>query len=324
MTAAARQNIPQELRSYPQWICHDADKRPINPHTGQSADVSDATTWGTFDEACAACDAGKGVGPGFVFTENDPFVGLDLDVPEGGTASPLQQQVYAAFPSYAERSPSGRGLHIIVKGRLAAAIKESAQGIEAYSTRRYFTFTGDVVRDERPLELQEALDALSAVLRPQQDPQASPGDAPERESDAAIVERAKAAPNGAKFVKLWAGEWEADYPSQSDGDQALANFLAFYTQNRAQIVRMFRASGLGQRPKAQRDDYVNRTVERALDQIVPPIDLTAFKEWVRVTVEGWRVARANTGWFVASDFAGRAVAPRPWHARGFIPTHTPV
>lgn len=102
MTASPLKNIPEELRSYPQWICHDAAKRPINPHTGRLADVSEPATWGAFDQACAACDAGSGVGLGFVFTENDPFTGLDLDVPEGGTASPLQQQVYAAFPSYAE------------------------------------------------------------------------------------------------------------------------------------------------------------------------------------------------------------------------------
>ena len=261
MTAAARQNIPEELRSYPQWVCHGADKRPINPHTGQLADVSDPTTWGTFDQACAAYDAGRGVGIGFVFTEADPFVGIDLDVPEGRTASQLQQQVYDAFPSYAEQSLSGRGLHIIVKGGLPAAIKESAQGIEAYSTRRYFTFTGDVVRNERPLEMQEALDALYARLRPPDPASSYTHEPPE---DVSLVGDADAV----AFVRKseanrrnWDGEGVAD---QSKAFGAVVGALALVGCSREQAKRLALSSPLvvngpphssGTRPEKSARDF---------------------------------------------------------------------
>lgn len=127
MTATQLQNIPEELRSYPQWVCHDAAKRPINPHTGQLADVTDPTTWGSFDQALAIAEAGKCAGVGFVFTDSDPYAGIDLDVPEGAAPSEGQQRIYDAFKTYAEQSPSGRGLHIIAKGRVsAAAIRDMA------------------------------------------------------------------------------------------------------------------------------------------------------------------------------------------------------
>tara|TARA_R110002072_G_scaffold301401_1_gene481067 strand:- start:2707 stop:4728 length:2022 start_codon:yes stop_codon:yes gene_type:complete len=321
MTANEPRNIPAELRSYDQWICHDAAKRPINPHTGHLADVTAPATWGTYDEASAAVQSGRGVGIGFVLTDRDPFFGVDLDVPEGGEPSEGQRRIYDAFNSYSERSPSKRGLHIIGKGRVPGdGVRNTALGVEAYSSGRYFTMTGDVVRDVPIAERQALLEQLCAELRPQNSACADPGDVPERETDDAIVDRAKAAANGAKFVKLWEGDWQKDYPSQSEADQALANFLAFYTQNRAQIARMFRASALGERPKARRDDYVGKMVAKALDRVLPPIDFTAFKQRVNDTFTGWKVQLADAGWFAASDFAGKPVMPRPWHAPGFIPT----
>lgn len=172
MTASPLTNIPEELRSYPQWICHDADKRPINPHTGRLADVSEPATWGAFDQACAACDAGKGVGIGFVFTEGDPFVGVDLDVSEGAGPSEGQQRIYNAFNTYAEQSQSGRGLHIIAKGRIPdEGVRNSELGVEVYSSGRYFTFTGDVVKAEPIADCQSHIDILCAEIRPSRDVQ---------------------------------------------------------------------------------------------------------------------------------------------------------
>ncbi|MEM1427833.1 MAG: hypothetical protein AAGG09_00065 [Pseudomonadota bacterium] len=185
---------------------------------------------------------------GFVFTEADPFVGIDLDVPEGGTPSEGQQRIYEAFDTYAERSPSGRGLHIIAKGKVAkGGVRNSNLGVEIYSSGRFFTFTGDAVRNQAIADCQSLVDTLRAQIAPNRGTAPTVPDVPEREADAAIVERAKAATNGAKFAKLWDGNWQSEYTSQSDADQALVNFLAFYTQNRAQIARMFRTSAVRRR-----------------------------------------------------------------------------
>jgi primase-polymerase (primpol)-like protein len=52
------------------------------------------------------------------------------------------------FGGYAEASPSGTGVHVIVRGELPSGVRHKVCGaeggtIEAYSTRRFFTVTGE-------------------------------------------------------------------------------------------------------------------------------------------------------------------------------------
>lgn len=94
-----------------------------------------------------------------------------------------------------------------------------------------------------------------------------------KESDEEVIARATAAANGDKFADLYAGRWQDYYPSQSEADFALVDIIAFYTQNRAQISRMFRASGLGQREKGKRIDYVNSMLNKCFDRMLPPVDI---------------------------------------------------
>ena len=56
--------------------------------------------------------------------------------------------------------------------------------------------------------------------------------------DDAIVQKAMAAANGAKFTKLWGGDWTG-YTSQSEADLALMMLLAFWTQEPDQLHRLF-------------------------------------------------------------------------------------
>ena len=53
------------------------------------------------------------------------------------------------------------------------------------------------------------------------------------------------------------------FPSQSEADLTLAIALAKLTSSNSQVIRLFRESGLGQREKAYREDYVNRTIANA-------------------------------------------------------------
>lgn len=84
---------------------------------------------------------------------------------------------------------------------------------------------------------------------------------PPRRTHADIFTRAA---GDAKFNRLWAGD-TTGYPSASEADMALFAKLAFYTNSDAtEMARLFRASALGQREKASREDYIERTVEAAL------------------------------------------------------------
>jgi putative DNA primase/helicase len=146
--------IPAEMKTYRAWVCwryeeRDGEKKPTkvpyDPLTGRRASSTDSRTWRRFEEAVEALDLSKRYdGIGFVFSSGDPYAGIDLDDcrdPETGELEPRAQEIVAASgeSSYAEASPSGRGVHIIVKGR---APNKRRGRIEVYSELRFFTITG--------------------------------------------------------------------------------------------------------------------------------------------------------------------------------------
>jgi hypothetical protein len=256
------ENVPLELRVYPQWVCAGADKIPISPRTGQVASVTDPATWGTFDEA-TRCGAPH---IGFVLTHADPYAIIDLDnKPENPATQEewaMHQRILTAFESYTERSASGHGYHVVLRGSLLHGRRRGK--VEVYSAERYMIFTGDVVRNAPIIEAQSLLDELVAMM-----PAAIVGVDLEQFdailSDREIVEMAEGAANGEKYLALARGEWAAlGYPSQSEADYAFLSMLAFYTRDNSQVRRLFRASALGKREKAQRDD---RYIDTALRKI---------------------------------------------------------
>lgn len=278
-------NIPHEMRIYPQWVVwryEDTDSKkptkvPYSARTGHLASVTDPNTWAGFDECVNAMSSGWYAGIGFVLTENDPYSFIDLDDTKGDqTALDRQIKIFNEFNSYAERSPSGSGLHIIVKGAIPSGRRRSF--IEVYSSLRYMTMTGDVYRNAPINDCNELLNVLWGQMGQGSVAVAHyAGLAEAKETDEQVYNRAVAAANGDKFAELYAGKWEGMYASQSEADFALVDIIAFYTQNRAQISRMFRASGLGQRDKAKRDDYVSYMLNKCFDRMLPPVDVDGLR-----------------------------------------------
>lgn len=262
MTLSKLENIPHEMRPHRQWVCHRADKIPLNPNTGLPASVNNPATWSSFDDAVAAMPNYGGIG--FVLTENDPYSIIDLDVKEGSQPTADQQAIYRDFDSYAELSPSGRGVHIVVRGKVPTGKRKGT--IEVYSSQRYMTMTGNVERASPINEYNTKLQKLWAHLGGEIPETAKAESAAQTADDAQIIESAKAAANGEKFKCLLSGNCQDDYPSQSEADQALINIIQFYTKNHDQITRIFRGSALGQRDKAKRDDYVNGMINKAFDR----------------------------------------------------------
>lgn len=279
------QNIPNEMRVFPQWIMwryEDTDsnkptKVPYSARTNRLASVTDGQTWATFDECVNAMQTGMYSGIGFVLTDNDPYAFIDLDDTKGDqTALDRQIKIYNEFNSYAERSPSGSGLHIIIKGAIPSGRRRSF--IELYSSQRYMTMTGDIYRNSPIAEQNELLNVLWSQMAQGSVATAHyAGLAEAKETDEQVYMRAVAAANGDKFAELYAGKWEGMYSSQSEADFALVDIIAFYTQNRAQISRMFRASGLGQREKAKRNDYVSYMLNKCFDRMLPPVDIDGLR-----------------------------------------------
>lgn len=152
--------VPDALTSENQWLVWKAVKMvkrngtekitkvPYDPKTGQKASTQRRSHWGSFDDACLAMMEGDYQGLGFVFTADDPFVGIDLDncFNEDGSLRADAETAMNTVKSFTERSPSGNGLHIICKGRLPGSGHcDNKAGREMYQEGRFFTITADTI-----------------------------------------------------------------------------------------------------------------------------------------------------------------------------------
>jgi putative DNA primase/helicase len=151
------EHVPPQLRQSSQWICWQTKMRdgkqtklPVEPGTGEFASTDDPSTWTSFREAlefAVESDAVEGVG--FVFTEDDPFVGVDLDDcrdPESGHQDAWATDVIQSLDSYTEISPSGTGAHVLIEATIPGDHNRK-DDIEIYETGRYFTVTGQPLTD---------------------------------------------------------------------------------------------------------------------------------------------------------------------------------
>lgn len=277
-----------ELTTFRQWVAWryqarptgKPGKAPICPATGRAADPQDPTTWGSFDAAHARRRQDDLPGLGFVLTGDDPFVVTDLDncVDAAGALSEWAMGIVQHLASYTEYSPSRTGLHIWTKAELPPG-RRKANGLEMYDAARYMTVTFDPLPDTLPAIMPRAtqVNQLHAVYlgqAPRSTPQAA---AAPTLDDAELVKRILRSRIGERFALLWSGD-ATGYPTTSEADMALAGYLAFWTQDPAQVDRIFRLSGL-YRPekwdsKRGQVTYGAMTVRRAIDNRAGTYDPT--------------------------------------------------
>lgn len=268
----AYSNIPQELREYHQWVLFDkSNKVPFNPITGAKASVTNANDWSDYTTAANVASNNPGFGIGFVFTENDPYCFIDLDDPKGDAHKVEQQKlIVEEFNSYTELSPSGTGVHIIVKANLPHGRRRDK--VELYPHERYATMTGNVVHNVGIEERQELASLLFNEMGGEKANAA--GIQPDREasqSDTDIV--AQLCSDPARNA-LYHGDLSSHRGDHSAGDMELCNVLARLSGNRAQVERIWLASPVGDRQKTQsRKDYRQRTIEAAFNEL--PLDQAA-------------------------------------------------
>ena len=279
---AALASFPPVLRNLRQWVCWRLEERdgkptkvPLDPRTGDRAATDDASTWTAFTDALAAHHRGMGDGVGFVFSTHDPYSGIDLDGcrdPETGEIEPWAEEWIRRCDSYTEVSPSGAGVHIIVRAKLPPGRRRRG-GIEVYEEGRYFTVTGDRLRNT-PTTVEERTDVLTRLHAetfpppPPSTVEAKRAASPVSLSDHELIEQARSARNGQKFSALWNGD-TSGYDSPSEADLALCSELAFWTgPDAVRIDALFRQSSLYWDKWDERrgqQTYGEMTVARALE-----------------------------------------------------------
>ncbi|MEC3756577.1 phage/plasmid primase, P4 family [Bacillus halotolerans] len=254
-------NIPQELKNAPQWILWRSEERNGKktkvPYQidGSMAQSSNKRTWSTFATIMKFFNEQEYDGIGFMFSKDDPFIGIDIDhCVNDGVLSPFAQEIIQTISSYTEYSPSGEGVHIIAKGKLplrgpGTGRKNIDKGLEIYRHGRYFTFTGNSLDvgpvQERSEEIKTIFDkyltekeeAKAVSTRSQS------GSDTSNLSNKEIWERMFNSKNGKSIQDLFNGQLiNGDHSST---DMALCNHLAFWTdKDAAKMDSMFRESDL--------------------------------------------------------------------------------
>lgn len=166
--------IPSELKASAQWVGWRWNqtgkgkwtKPPFSVATGTKCDKTAPASWCDFETALMAHQAGRFDGIGFCFTPDDPFAGIDLDDcrnPETGELTAAAQHLRLWVGSYAEVSPSRRGIKIFVRAKLMHNKADHQRGYEIYDRGSYFCVTGNKLPDA-PAEARDIQWMLSDLM----------------------------------------------------------------------------------------------------------------------------------------------------------------
>jgi P4 family phage/plasmid primase-like protien len=170
------ENIPMELKLIPRWVLwrhtevgEEGNKRwsklPIQVN-GKAASSTNQATWADFLTVQQAYQQNPDQfsGVGFVFSEEDNLIGVDLDdcydADLPGFTNAAMQQLAESIDGYMEVSPSGTGVKIFTRANLRTAHVDHSIGFECYPNGRYFTITGNAISGSIPTEEQD----LSAII----------------------------------------------------------------------------------------------------------------------------------------------------------------
>src|SRR5215217_4947659 len=162
-----------DIRALRQWLVWRLEERhgrptkiPYSLATGLRASSTAPENWASYQEAVRACKERGYEGIGFVFSKDDPFCGVDLDGcldPKTGELEGWARQIVEELDSYTEISPSGTGVHILMRATIPDGRNRKGR-FEAYDRGRYFTVSGKHL-PVSPQTIESRQEELRAVLR---------------------------------------------------------------------------------------------------------------------------------------------------------------
>ena len=238
-------------------------------------------TWVSFDDAESARNQFQASGLGLKIPKG--FFLLDIDHKD--ISDPFAQLMLSRFSSYAEVSPSGKGIHIIGQCDITKLPvhfddrrkklvldseyyqKRSDIGLELYIgdiTNRYGTFTGNTINS---LPIADCTQAVLTTLDKEMRKKPKAKYSAKRDGDRAVFDIVcdlRKQKNGDKFIRLYDKGDFSEYGFQSEADAALCALIAFRTgADPDAIDEVFRSSAL-YRSKWERDDYRENTINAGI------------------------------------------------------------
>lgn len=247
------------------------------PYTikGKLASTVNEADWSTYEDAAKNSDQ-----VGIVFTPKQTLLGIDIDhCLKGKKIVHEKAEEIAALiieaDTYTEISPSGEGLHLYLSLKAGLALTSNRKSpFEVYTSGRYFTFTGNIYKEEKPvrsISLREASELLAIIGYPWKEESAERVEAKpvQKEGGSQILEDSillQKLFKNKKAKALYEGDTSEYENDGSRADMALLAHLAFWTRKDAmQMDRIWLASPLGARDKTQkRTDYRERSISAAI------------------------------------------------------------
>lgn len=273
-----RKNVPAEMLNKSNWVVvrtrNNAetgrlDKFLINPHTGDFAESDNPETWADFDTACKYAKENGGVCLAYALEWDSDIACIDLDgcMAENGDFSDIAQKAFiAANGSYAEKSVSGKGLHIFGKTKGADLRSFSKdKTMEYYHGGHFIAMTGDNYGSSelKSFDTPMMMNVLESKLEKRTEWKHT-GEGVEGLSamdDREMLEKAFKAKNGDTVKRLYNGEDLRN--NHSNSDMSLMNYLAFWSNHDIdQMLRVFATSGLYRADKPQ--SYYEHTAIKAV------------------------------------------------------------
>jgi putative DNA primase/helicase len=124
--------VPDDLAECDQWVMWRREQGTKVPYRvdNRRASTTSPHDWSDYATVIRTLENGSEefAGIGFVFCTDDPYVGVDLDnCLEGGAVKPWARALIERFSdTYAEISPSGKGVKIFAKAKLAGRGKRNS------------------------------------------------------------------------------------------------------------------------------------------------------------------------------------------------------
>lgn len=278
-------NIPDELKQLNNWCVWKFENRngkrtkiPFNAETGEFAKSNDKSTWSSYETAVNT----EGVdGIGFFF--EPPYLGIDIDdidddlhrFKQGDKLDNIVSEFNEAFKSYTEVSPSGNGLHIIVKGKIPGS-RRRKDNIEMYDSGRFFTMTGKTIGKYKDVTevSEQVFKTIYEKYLPDNTVKYPTTNNYQQNihnlSEIDVINEIYKSKQAKLFDDLMKGNYEPYYTSHSEADMALANILAFWcARDYSQMDSIFRQSNLYRDKwdeKRKNSTYGEQTLFKAINE----------------------------------------------------------
>ena len=298
------ENIPDNLKKEKRWCLYKIISRegkntklPIMPNS-KPAKSNDKTTWNSYEDCIAALN--RNIGDGLGFMLGDGYIGIDIDKVSDDImaysmdyhARSMTADFLRGISTYAELSPSKTGLHFIGKGKVPGERKRH-KNLEIYDEGRFFTVTGNVIKDKdrshiKPIEqellplYQKYMPAVGNQIE-HKETRNEQGKRSTRENPfkqrygkssndvlELLFEKGYFHYTGEDLRRIYYGNYESYFNSQSEADFFMLGRLLYYTADVEQAVSLMENSGLKREKWYKRrgnTDYIHYIADKAIGSI---------------------------------------------------------